>query len=240
MVASPTKGEPLLAAVNNIPAALELQATKSFGTEDVKLVFDIHLDGNIADSRPVTVRLPLHTNETAVIMGPSGIGKSTILKMMCDLQPSCCGAMKLLGRSLAVTNAEEWRRDVLYLHQAKAPLPDSPKDLISSIEKLKVAAGRAPLAMKELLEEFGLSDEHLDRPWNQLSGGEAQRVMLAIGLATKPHVILLDEPTSALDEASKRIVEEAVQRINCGVVWVTHDEQQAKRIGDSVWSLVEC
>jgi putative ABC transport system permease protein len=245
------KDEPLLARVQAPPAALELRAFKPYrGNKDVLL--DIKMEAKIAESRPVTVRMELHRNELAVIMGPSGIGKSTILRMMNDLQdPGSATTLSLPENAQMNSNPQEWRRDVLYLHQSKAPLEGKPRDLMGSIEKLKINAGRLSFSsdtkgarnalpeLKEILLGFSLSEDFLDRPWLELSGGESQRVMIAIGLATKPRVILLDEPTSALDDASKRLVENAVAKIDCAVIWVTHDEVQAERLGHSVWRLVE-
>merc|ERR1712176_196152 len=127
--------------------------------------------------------------------------------------------MSLLDLDVKACSPMQWRRDVLYVHQAKAPLPDTPQDLITSISRFKANEGHNAFNSRisgrdekslliELLESLGLCDEHLRSAWNELSGGEAQRVMIAIALTTKPRVILLDEPTSALDEESKRLVED--------------------------------
>lgn len=74
----------------------------------------------------------------------------------------------------------------------------------------------------------------LDSEWKVLSGGESQRVLLAIALASKPRVLLLDESTSALDVDSKRRVEDLVRRqaqeFGLASVWITHDEDQKKRL----------
>merc|ERR1712032_1372679 len=126
--------------------------------------------------------------------------------------------MSLADVDVKASSPMQWRRDVLYVNQAKASLPDSPKDLIMSISRLKVneghdafqswiSGGDEKSLLIEFLESLGLCDKHLLTAWDELSGGEAQRVMIAIALTTKPRVILLDEPTSALDEESKHLVE---------------------------------
>ena len=86
------------------------------------------------------------------------------------------------------------------------------------------------LPLAPLLRTMGLSESLLDRPWAELSGGEAQRCMLAIAMASRPACLVLDEPTSALDEASKLLVEDALRSVAPGcVVMATHDCQQAER-----------
>merc|ERR1712007_153629 len=96
----------------------------------------------------------------------------------------------------------------------------------------------APAAAIQL-EEWKMDILLLDSEWAQLSSGEAQRVWLSIGLASKPAVLLLDEPTSALDEASKQLVETSVLRFirdGGAAIVVTHDRAQAQRLGD-VWEV---
>lgn len=241
-------GEPLLSKIGSPPESMELRATKTHAGHAPALL-DIDMVVTIAERR-LPAKLALHRGETAMIMGPSGIGKSTILRMVCDLQNVGSGGQQRLsldGKDIQGMQATEWRQNVRYVHQSKAPLNGSPKDLITTIDSFKVYAQRKPFGVSDgatnaclvdLLRQFGLEETFLERQWNELSGGEAQRIMIAIALATKPQVLLLDEPTSALDETSKRFVEEAVRQTDCAVLWVTHDQQQAERVGDSVWHLV--
>ena len=87
----------------------------------------------------------------------------------------------------------------------------------------------------------------LDRNWNTISGGESQRVLLAVVLATEPSVLLLDEPTAALDADSKERVEETLLSVSkkihgnaakpTAIVLITHDEEQAQRLGTVRWYL---
>jgi putative ABC transport system permease protein len=256
------KSDPLLDAENVPLPGLQFQVVKHYAGS-APVVLDVNLEATVAKARSVVMKCKLHAKEIAMVMGPSGIGKSTILKTVCDLQDQASGGITLLQageREMKACKGTEWRRDVLYLHQSKAPLPDTPRDLIASIAKLKVNSHEKPEAypfdprdlsidavrrnggaspLVELMQNLNLREDHLDSEWSQLSGGEAQRVMIAIGLATKPMVLLLDEPTSALDEASKKLVENAVQQADCSVLWVTHDERQAERFGNSIWKLVE-
>ena len=88
---------------------------------------------------------------------------------------------------------------------------------------------------KDLLQEWGLGASALDMEWNKLSGGEAQRVYLAVAVASRPAVLIMDESTSALDVVSKQKVERSIERLAAEqgmvVLWITHDEEQMERMG---------
>jgi putative ABC transport system ATP-binding protein len=93
-----------------------------------------------------------------------------------------------------------------------------------------------------LLSRVGLDGELLDRRADDLSGGEAQRMCVARALLTRPEALLMDEPTSALDPANRRGIEALtvdLARTGLGILWVTHDLDQARRLGDRVEVLVE-
>jgi len=94
----------------------------------------------------------------------------------------------------------------------------------------------------ELLERAGLGKPFLSRDAGELSGGEAQRAVLARALATNPRVMLMDEPTSALDSKAAGVLEQlARQLVDDGtpVVWVTHAEEQMRRLADHVLLLAD-
>jgi len=231
---------PLLGVETHAPLSpLRLQNRRQpKGEVQPDVVLDLDVNGEIFGSRNVGVRLQLHKGEIAAVMGPSGIGKSTILKFFCDLiargEPS---AMALHGKDFATFKPQEWRQKVLYVHQSRSALPGTPEEFMSRIQGLGVNRGKAPL--KPELEQLGLRQEFLTRKWVELSGGESQRMMIAIALATEPDVLLFDEPTSALDDGSKHAFEAAVRSAKCTALLVTHDRQQAERFADSVWHLEE-
>ena len=85
-----------------------------------------------------------------------------------------------------------------------------------------------------LLQQWGLEESVLDSKWDVLSGGEAQRVHVALAIASRPRILLLDEATSALDLDTKLRVESSIKKAaityGMGVVWITHDNEQMKRL----------
>ncbi|CAK0866234.1 unnamed protein product [Prorocentrum cordatum] len=179
------RGVPLLEEAGR--TAVELREVKAYAAPADEVLLDVGIDGLIGGSRRVAVSLELHPGEIAVVMGPSGVGKSTVLRLLSDLQPWRGGSASLRGARAADMRAQDWRRDVLYVHQSKSALLGCPRDLVASVQRFKSRAGLAPLGLEPLLEEFGLcpAREYLDKPWGKLSGGESQRAMLAIGLAAR-------------------------------------------------------
>jgi putative ABC transport system permease protein len=107
-------------------------------------------------------------------------------------------------------------------------------------ENLNLAAHPSPtrdemtVICTRLIEEWGLMSSHLDKPWKLLSGGESQRIFVAITIASAPRVLLLDESTSALDLTAKLRVEKSILEVaastGMAVMWITHDDDQIRRL----------
>ena len=165
-----------------------------------------------------------------VLLGPSGSGKSSLLRCFNRLEAPEAGVVRFRGRDVSAIDPLVLRRQVGMVFQRPIPFPGTVRDNLMVADP---AAGEA--AMRETLERAGLPAEFLDRLADDLSGGEAQRMCLARALAAGPQVLLLDEPTSSLDEASREIVERTGRRLaddGVPLVWVTHDMAQAERIAD--------
>jgi ABC-type multidrug transport system ATPase subunit len=163
----------------------------------------------------------LAPGECVVVRGPSGGGKTTLLRAIADLDPST-GAVSLEGMSRDAMPAPQWRRSVGYLATESgwwddgvaAHFPDHP------------AAGA-------LLPELGLDTEALNWPVSRLSTGERQRLALARLLLNAPRVMLLDEPTSGLDPDTTELVETILRgrlESGAGILLVTHDRDQENRL----------
>ncbi len=165
--------------------------------------------------------LALDAGECVALGGPSGAGKTLLLRAVADLDPSF-GAVSLDGVSREAMPAPEWRRRVCYL----APEAGWWADGVAA----HVPDRDAALA---LLPALGLAVAALDWQVARLSTGERQRLALARLLLLEPRVMLLDEPTSGLDPDTTVMVEGVLrQRLGDGaaILLVTHAAEQARRL----------
>jgi putative ABC transport system ATP-binding protein len=182
----------------------------------------------------VSVGIP---DGSTCIVGPSGIGKSTLLRLLNRLADPQAGVVRYRGRDVRELDVLALRREVALVPQLPALLEGTVADNVAYGPRLakRTADIGASLRLAGLDPAFGA------RRANELSVGEQQRVMLARALALRPSVLLLDEPTSALDETSKAAIEAALRnlrdRLGLSFVLVTHDVDQAARLTERVFVL---
>jgi putative ABC transport system ATP-binding protein len=171
------------------------------------------------------------------IVGPSGAGKSTLLRLLNRLADPDRGEISYRGRPLADYEPLALRREVSLVPQLPALLEGTVE---SNLRYAAELAGE-PLEVEETLARAGLDPSFAGRDVAKLSVGEQQRAMLARALAQRPAVLLLDEPTSALDHAARDAVEATLARLrresDLSLVLVSHDPEQARRLGDRVVEL---
>ena len=168
------------------------------------------------------------------IVGPSGVGKSTLLRLLNRLADPDRGEISYRGRPLGDYEPLALRREVSLVPQLPALLEGTVE---SNLRYAAELAGE-PLDLDETLARAGLDRSFAGRDVTKLSVGEQQRAMLARALAQRPAVLLLDEPTSALDHAARDAVEATLVELrresDLSIVLVSHDPDQARRLGDRV------
>lgn len=173
-----------------------------------------------------------------MLAGPSGSGKSRLLRALADLDRAAGGDLFLAGQPIQEMPAPAYRSRVAYL-PATPQLGSAPvKGLLERVTALRHRRPRSD--PQQGLERLGLPASILDRSADELSTGETVRVALALILSGEAEVLLLDEPTGALDPRSARAVEGWIQeraREGAGILWVSHDPDQAGRMGDALVTL---
>lgn len=176
------------------------------------------------------VSLDLAAGECGAIVGPSGSGKSLLLRQVADLDPGH-GEVELDGKPRSGMRGYEWRRQVVYC-QAEAGWWD---DHVAPHFPDRTQA-------QSLMQDLGLPPEKLDALVHELSTGERQRLGLARALAQQPRVLVLDEPTAALDQAATARVEAALRQFldrGAAILMVTHNPEQARRLARRTWRMAQ-
>lgn len=172
-----------------------------------------------------------------VLLGPSGSGKTTVLRLLNRLDVPTAGEVRFRGEPLDGLDPLALRRRVGMVFQRPALFPGCVRDNL-----LVARPDGHDDELAGYLRSAGLDPGLMDRVADNLSGGEAQRLCLARTLATDPEVLLMDEPTSSLDPEHRRRLEGTARELAAAgtrMVWVTHDLDQAERLGDHRLVLVD-
>lgn len=167
--------------------------------------------------------LEVAAGERVALLGPSGAGKTALLRGVAALETDWSGRLSWDGETLAAMGPRRWRRRVVLVAQRPAMFPGTVADNVAF-------AARYHGLRPEVANWLDLLDLPADRAADALSEGEKQRVALARALAVQPAVLLLDEPTSALDPARVERVEHLLAEVEAALVLVTHDAAQAERL----------
>jgi lipoprotein-releasing system ATP-binding protein len=203
----------------------------------------------VGEAAPVTVfrnlSFDLEEGTFAAIMGPSGVGKSTLLHLLGGIDRPDSGRVEILGSELATMAPNERARfrnaTIGFVFQFHHLLPEfTAEENVAFPHRIAgVASGEARRLARELLERVGLSDRGDHRP-RALSGGEQQRVAIARALARGPRLLLADEPTGNLDaESAARVfalLEDLHRERGMSTILVTHNPDLAKRC-DKIFSM---
>ena len=184
--------------------------------------------------------LEIPTGEIVALVGPSGCGKTTTLKMINRLIEPTSGTIEIHGRPADQLPVHELRRGIGYVIQQTGLFPHKTvAGNIATVPRLLGwDKGRTRARVEELVDLVGLDRQLLDRYPNALSGGQQQRVGVARALAADPPILLMDEPYSAVDPIVRaRLQDELLdlqRRVQKTIVLVTHDVDEAIKLGDRV------
>lgn len=175
------------------------------------------------------------------IIGSSGCGKTTVLKLMNGLLTPARGTVRIGGTDIARTDIQELRRNIGYVIQEIGLFPHMTIEKnISYVPGLYKTRDKAAISARagELAEAVGLSRDMLKRYPSELSGGQRQRAGIARALMNRPKIILMDEPFGAVDGITRKKLQEEIQRIHRElggtIVFITHDIEEALKLGSRV------
>ena len=180
--------------------------------------------------------------ELLCVLGPSGGGKSTLLRVIAGLEEPRAGRVELAGRDLAGVPAHERGVGLMFQDYALFPHRDVAQNVAFGLRMQGHGSADASARVGELLDLVGLPAAE-KRPVSQLSGGEQQRVALARALAPRPRLLMLDEPMGSLDRALRERLPEELRAIfgelGLSVIYVTHDQDEALSVADRVVVLAD-
>jgi osmoprotectant transport system ATP-binding protein len=187
------------------------------------------------------LNLSIRRGETLMLLGRSGSGKTTTLKLINRLLAQSAGKVLVDGRSTTEWDVIQLRRHIGYAIQEAGLFPHyNVQDNVALVPRLERWDGaRIATRVREVLQLVGLPyDEFASRYPDQLSGGQRQRVGLARALAADPQILLMDEPFGALDPITRAEIQHEFMQLKKTllktVVFVTHDVAEALMLGDRI------
>lgn len=199
--------------------------TKSYGEKNILKDFSLNIK----------------KGEFLTIIGSSGCGKTTILKMINGLIKPNKGNVFVDGKDISKINLIQMRRKIGYVVQDVGLFPHMKiKNNISYTLNLEKKENKEEIfsKVKKLVKIVGLDEEIINSYPNELSGGQRQRVGIARALVGEPDIILMDEPFGAVDEITRKLLQDEIYKIykeyNVTIVFITHDIREALKLGTRV------
>src|SRR6266481_1773741 len=175
--------------------------------------------------------------ESLVLLGASGSGKTTILRIVAGLDQPDKGKVFLHGKDVTELPARERGVGVIFQSYALFPRMTVEKNIGFGLKIRRVKRKERKETVNELLELVQLEEHRKKYPW-QLSGGQQQRVAIARTLAYKPQVLLFDEPFGALDAQTRvklrREIRALLRQVKVPAIFITHDQEEALELGDRI------
>ena len=209
---------------NNITIRFE-HVNKSYGEREILKDFN----------------LEIRKGEFLTIIGSSGSGKTTVLKLINGLITPTSGTIYVEGKDISKENQTLLRRNIGYVIQGIGLFPHMTiRKNIAYVPSLLNHRNkeRTRKAVERLIDVVGLDQEMLDRYPAELSGGQRQRVGIARALAANPDILLMDEPFGAVDEITRKMLQSEIIRIHeqlgVTIVFITHDIKEALKLGTRI------
>ncbi len=175
------------------------------------------------------ISFKIQKGDFLTIKGPSGSGKSTLLKLLAAIMNPSAGEIIYKGKPLSEYEITDYRKEVSYSFQNAALFGTTVADNLMFPYEIRNEPFDRDRAIA-LLDKVMLSEQYLDQKITELSGGEKQRVALIRNVLFTPEVLLLDEVTSALDAENRKVISDAILRLNrennITVLWVTHNTDE--------------
>jgi NitT/TauT family transport system ATP-binding protein len=180
------------------------------------------------------LNLTVRTSEFVCLLGTSGCGKTTLLKVVAGLESLDAGDIRIDGQPVTGPGPD---RAMVFQHFALLPWANVIDNVAFGLELRGVARPERDQIARSLVRTIGLAGFEHHHP-RQLSGGMQQRVGLARALAVDPAILLMDEPFGAVDEQTRRLLQDdllrLLERARKSVLFVTHSMDEAVRLGDRV------
>lgn len=175
------------------------------------------------------VNFTINEGEIVTVSGPSGGGKSTLLKIIGLLLNPTSGEVYYQGKNIKEYEPTEYRKEVSYFFQNAVLFDETVRDNLAFPAQIRADSFDEERALRGL-EIVQLSRTYLDKSIKDLSGGEKQRVALIRNLMYPPKVLLMDEVTSSLDQENREIILKFVNQLNMEenvtILWITHNQEE--------------
>ena len=190
-----------------------------------------------------SVNLTLEAGEIVAILGPNGVGKTTLFKTVLGILPRLGGEIELDGRPLDMRPGGPHMRRIAYVPQAHAPaFAFTVEEIVLMGRTSRMGAFSTPSdhdreAARRVLADLGLADI-AERPYTQVSGGQRQMVLIARALVQEPDVLVMDEPAASLDLGNQARLLSSIRGLASGrglaVLMTTHNPDHALLVADKV------
>jgi ABC-type Fe3+/spermidine/putrescine transport system ATPase subunit len=209
--------------------------------EPIRQIADLELQGinKAYDDNQVLsdLNLTVYKGELCCLLGSSGCGKSTTLKIIAGLVQPDSGKIILAGRDISAVAVQRRNVGMVFQNYALFPHMDVENNVAYGLRRRKLKKDIIKRKVEEILDLVELRDYN-HRRIHELSGGQQQRVALARALVIEPELLLLDEPLSNLDARLREVMRKEIRRIqktlDITTVFVTHDQEEAMSISDRI------